>query len=364
MHYLTRFIVLILSCIFCTLSYTQSEERLASEIRKIIRFDTDITYDKTPGFMIGVLDQSNQYMIPFGTKEIDSTALLTSSDIFELGSLTKFFTALLLFELDKNNLLSINNPVNEYIPSDYQNEALAHVNIADLLSHTSGLPKLVRGIGIKETDADQPYINFSKDELLAFYSSLDSVQVGSYLYSHFGYALLEVVIEQVTDRSFAKAIQKYLCAPLDLHYTSASKATNITPGYSLSLNTAEPWIYKSFSGSFGLKSNLNDLMQLFNILLQDQASILSSSFNKTCEVMAATDYGKNMKVAAPWIVQQSRKGNLIYMHSGKTRGHHCFIGFVKETKTAVIVLSNSVYGTGDLGYLILRMVNDNWKRLN
>jgi hypothetical protein len=55
------------------------------------------------------------------------------------------------------------------------------------------------------------------------------------------------------------------------------------------------------------------------------------------------------------------KDKKIGIHTGRTSGHSCFMGMVKETNTAVVIFSNSWMGTGDLGLQILRMINQNWK---
>ena len=54
----------------------------------------------------------------------------------------------------------------------------------------------------------------------------------------------------------------------------------------------------------------------------------------------------------------------IFASTGKTRMHSCFVAFIPETKTAVTILCNNVSGTDDLGMLILRMINKNFKRNN
>ena len=73
-------------------------------------------------------------------------------------------------------------------------------------------------------------------------------------------------------------------------------------------------------------------------------------------------YNEKLFYSSGWHGIKINKKTKALINNGNTSGHSAFIGMVPENRTAVVVLSNSAFGTKDLGLLILRMINYNWKR--
>jgi hypothetical protein len=71
---------------------------------------------------------------------------------------------------------------------------------------------------------------------------------------------------------------------------------------------------------------------------------------------------KKLEIAPGWYRFLPKKDFPVYVHTGRTSGHSAMIAFSRETKTGVVVLANSSAGTDDLGLLILRMINRQWRR--
>ena len=75
---------------------SQNLANLRSEIDKIVRFDTEISYELTPGFIVGIIDNDSTYILSFGKSLSPSSKSLTSEDVFEIASITKTFTISLI----------------------------------------------------------------------------------------------------------------------------------------------------------------------------------------------------------------------------------------------------------------------------
>ena len=90
---------------------------------------------------------------------------------------------------------------------------------------------------------------------------------------------------------------------------------------------------------------------------------LENIFDQNFKGHFSSSFNAQLSVATGWHLINMNQFNIV-THSGKTSGHSAFVGMVRETKTAVIVLANSSLGTEDLGMQILRMINFNWKRIN
>ncbi len=350
-----------------SIGFSQVDE-LKKEIEKIILHDTEIELEKTPGFVIGVIDQDSTFFLDFGTAEKSMSRRLDKHSIFEIGSCTKVFTAALVDVLIQNGLLQQNTKVNDLIDPNFINPRLSDLTIEDLIMHTSGLPKRPQFFGKKEKSPKDPYANYSKNDLLKFYSEYvpDKKYKAGYRYAHTNYALIELVLEEKFEKEFEHILRIHLFDPLEMNRTfmswSEERLTTITPGYGRNEQKSSPWSFKSFGASEGLKSNLEELCFFVRANMGISFTPMDQQLSNMLHPKIKTKYNKKIKAAKGWhIVDHGSKYNIV-MHSGTTSGHKAIMAFIKETQTGVVLLSNSSLGTEDLGILILRMINHNWKR--
>ncbi|MEZ4912038.1 MAG: serine hydrolase [Saprospiraceae bacterium] len=336
---------------------------VADEVKKIIQFDTDINCKKVPGFIIGIIDNDSTYFLSYGSKDPITKEKITTHDAFELGSISKTFTAAIITILSHRGQLDPKQKVNTYLPKEYENPRLSDITIIDLLDHTSGFPKMPKDLGKKAKEFNNPYQYYTKHDVLKYYKSFIPKE-RKFEYSHTNYAILEIIIEMVTKKSFDEVLVDEINTVLNLNTTTCDgmyeSAPNLAKGFDKSGKVCTPWSFSSFIGSEGIRSNLEDLLVFVKAQLGMSETYLDSIFYETNAAKVAT-FNDRLSISNGWHTVSMKNGDLV-IHTGRTGGHNCYIGMVKETKTAVIVLSNSYYGTGDLGTLILRMINQSWKR--
>ncbi len=360
--------VALLAMCFVALPISAQMAELRSEIDKIIKYDTELIIEDNPGFIISIIDQDSTYHLSYGNSYSDSPSPPTPQDIYEVGSITKSFTALLTLALEERGYLSLKDPVNNHLHRNHQNPRLEHITVHDLLAHTSGLPKHPDLFGRKMLDAQNPYRTYNKEDLLSFYKGFIIENESTFEYSHTNYALLEVIIENATGSKFHDLVQKYISRPMGMNHTYTSwgkeSKASITPGYDKASRLTDPWEYKSFAASEGIKSTSTDLCRYVNFHVNTETSgSLVSAITKSQEIQIPNSLNNAISSAYGWqVYTRDKDGYPIYTFTGRTSGHNAFIAYIKETKTAVIILSNSVLGTEDLGLQVLRMVNYNWKR--
>lgn len=339
---------------------------LKVEIERIILHDTDISLDETPGFIIGIIDQDSTYFVEFGSKEKGSKATLDAEDIFEVGSISKVFTSSLVSILVAEGKLRYEDKINFFIPEKFQNPRMDEITILDLIQHTSGLPVRPYFFGLKEKDPQNPYGYYEKEELLSFYVNFVPKSKGVFNYAHTNYGLLEIVLESATQMSFDKLMDTYIFEPLEMDssfvFFKERKKDIVTVGYDRAGRVTDPWTFASFGASEGVKTSASDLIKFMRcnlaLLNHPYSDIFSINHSKEVE----TDFNASILTGRGWQIIDQKKGYDILTHNGKTNGHNAFISFIKETGTGVIILSNSNIGTRDLGFLVLRMINFNWKR--
>ena len=361
-----RYLMPSLVILCSTIVFGQVDQDLLKEIKKIIRHETNISHDDVPGYSIGVIDENNTFIFHFGSSHRDTIISLTDSSIFEIGGLSKVFTALLFNMLAKQGVLDRQESFNTFLAPEDRNNSLDHLTLHDLLTHTSGLGKLPRDLGARQDEAISRYHYYTKSDLLQYYSSLNEPtgKHGKYLYSHINYALLEIAIERRTGEQFAELLSRRIFDPLQMRETGLSVEefhTSLTPGYKHSGDIAPIWQFASFSASEGLKSSMRDLCKFMHSTFFEAGEI-KMAFEQSLQTYHNVPRSKKTRVGDAWHAFINKKYPNIYVHTGKTDGYGASVNFIFENKTAVILLTNAVAPMDGLAMLILRLINDNWKR--
>jgi CubicO group peptidase (beta-lactamase class C family) len=143
---------------------------------------------------------------------------------FNIGSISKQFTTVLVFQLARDGLLKLDDPISKYLPN-YRADTGRKVTIDHLLRHTSGIPCYLRDYRRKaEDDLLFPFPaerHFAEDVLVSQYMSGDLLfEPGSaYQYTNSGFYLLHMIIEKVTGKTLEKNLQERILIPLGLKNT-------------------------------------------------------------------------------------------------------------------------------------------------
>lgn len=364
--------ILLFSLLFQVSAAGQDRNQLKEEIDKTIYFDTEISHDKIPGFTVGIIFQDSVFIYHYGTESKKSQQTLNDSSLFEIGSITKIFTASLVSILVEENLLNYDSTLNSYFDKKYRNKYLDTLTIRNLVQHTANLPKMPVDFGAHEKELNNPYAHYTKKQLLNFYKKYRPIPLGKkdsrYMYSNVSYGLLEIAIEKVCGKDYESILNEKILAPMGMNNTFAAydkkekSKKNLTKAYSRNGQKVPHWDFQSFTASEGLKSNVTDLITFLKLHLDLQETPYDSLFTDNASPKVNTGMSDNAFMGNGWHVIKLKKYYNAVLHAGSSSGHRAFIGFVKETQTGVVLLSNSESGTGGLGYLVLRLINYNWKK--
>jgi CubicO group peptidase (beta-lactamase class C family) len=338
---------------------------IEKEIRKIIKYDTEIDHREVPGFSVGIIDGDSTFYLHFGNSEKDSDLLLDTNAVFEIGSSSKVFTSLIIHYMVKEGRLSFDQPVNNLIDPQYKNPRLDDLTLWHLINHYSGFARIPEYFGKYQKNTLDPYAHFSKENLLAYYRDyIPKNKEFSFSYSHTNYALLELIMQRLSGKSYQNLLDEYIFNPLKMNnsFVDFPEDRSITPGYNRAKRKVKPWSFGSFAASEGIKSTIGDMARFIQGHLGLIEGLDSNVLSEQLTIQSETTYNDKIMMANGWHVIDQRKNYNIYTHTGKTAGHNSFVAFVRETNTGVVILSNSSLGTRDLGFLILRMINYNWKR--
>ena len=351
------FLSLIVHISYFGIGQSDSGTLLEKEISKIIEYDTQINYDKTPGFVISVTDGDTSYFLTFG-KSIDSNTTLNRHSQFEIGGSSKIFSSTFFYDwISESDSVSLDTRIST-LNLNINNPYIDSLSLKHLIFNRTSFPKRpLTEFNLSRTN--NPYQGYSWQDLIAFLSDTGSSVISEETaYSHINNALLQYIYEQLTKRSFIQSLETYLKAD-GINHTNFIIDSTFNWGQDILGNIAKPWYLQSFHASEGVLSNTTDICQYVRILMNNNTLIarLKSEARESI-------YRPSFYLSSGWSIIKGVGKFDIFAITGKTSGHSSFVAFIPETKTAVSILCNSATSTDDLGMLILRMINNNFKRDN
>jgi CubicO group peptidase (beta-lactamase class C family) len=286
-----------------------------------------------------------------GKKEIFSKGSLNEYEeidpgdmMYEIGSITKVYTASLLAKMIAEKKVDFNHSIDQYIPSLSNNTTLKEhpVTLRHLTTHTSGLPSIpfnfMLQVLFSKNKKKNPYKFFTNDDIVHFLENYTfRPERGKFKYSNLGVGLLGYVLSKGYDLDYENVIQNEICKPMNLVNTSIhltpNQKLNLIPGHNSKGKPVPNWDFNSLEGAGALRSTVKDQMKFLEYHLGMKED-LNHFLSQTHEVQFEE---KGISIGMNWIIEKEK--NVIW-HNGGTGGYSSFMGFNKEEKTGVIVLSN------------------------
>jgi len=309
------------------------------------------------GTVVGVLDHGGRKIFSYGTAKPDS--------IFEIGSVTKTFTALTLAQMVQQGAVTLDEPVRQLLPPGTVAKPASGPEIAllDLATQHSGLPRLPGNLTPK-SQAD-PYADYTSDKL---YDYLAKRGVGrpekpDFLYSNLGFGLLGQALAEKERFPFDVLIKQQVLMPLGMNDTavalSPSQQERLIQGYSGAHDKAHVWNFQAMAGAGALRSTADDLLTYCEAYLHPEklataatgpASTLAAALRMTEQPQA--DGPGNNKVALAWLI---RSDTGVHWHDGGTSGYSSLVMFDPKPDRAIVVLYNCLDLTPGIPQLVDRV---------
>lgn len=353
---MVKLFTLFLFCSSVTFVYSQDiEAHIKGEINKILKYEVDIDPELTPGCVVGIFDTDTSFVLTFGNQAGNKDPI-DSSAFFDLGGLSKIFLSSVIADFKSREILNGTDVVGSFLDFN-PSAAIYNVTIDELITHRSGIPRELKFIN---SNRKNPYEDLRKTELINALAKTE-IKKNNFTYSHYNYALLAIIAEEISDKKIHVIINDFLITN-DLteveFLMNSTKLTANNPGFNKAGDIELGYNYGIMESSMGIQSNVNSLLNMIKHFYLSDNSILPLIL----EDRYKTGISKQIKFCnGLYIISESKKVTM-FSHSGRTNRHSAAIHFVPETKTGVVILSNSESGTKELSLHILRMINDNWKR--
>jgi len=312
----------------------------------------------TVGLCIGVVDNGKISTYAYGTTIKDVAKLPNSDTFFELGSITKTFTATLLAYYVNEGKVKLTDQITKYLPDSVAaNPELKLITLQQLSNHTSGLARMPDNLVNHAADPLNPYKDYTKQLLYTYLKNckLESKPGDQYGYSNLGVGLLGSILETVSGQPFNRMITDIICKPLGMLSTNQFVNPLLAPRFAQVYNTngtATPaWDFDVLAPCGALKSTLKDML----IYAKANLNAGNDQLHKAIALTHQVTFGKDVKIGLGWHVVVVN-GISYYFHDGGTYGSSSFLAFNLEKNLAIIVLSNSAENTNSVGVEILKKI--------
>jgi CubicO group peptidase (beta-lactamase class C family) len=321
---------------------------------------------KSVGMVVGVIEGGRTHLFGFGRVSLDGGKPPDGKTIFEIGSVTKVFTSLALAEMAEEGLVRLVDPVQRYLPEGVKvaSRSGREITLEDLATHTSGLPRIPGNLIVYAlTHPQDPYANYKEKDLYDFLRAWKPApDSGSkFEYSNVGAGLLGHAISRHAGVDYGRLIANRISEPLGMRDTRVAldgeQEKRLAQPYATGGKPAARWTFHVMAGAGALHSTVDDLLVFLSAELGLKESKLRPAMEATQK--PRRDVGQQgMRIGLGWIVMKLPKTDRdVIWHNGGTGGYRSFLGFVKATRTAVVVLSNSDASVDAIGFELVRLLN-------
>jgi serine-type D-Ala-D-Ala carboxypeptidase/endopeptidase len=295
------------------------------------------------GVTIAVLRNGVRRVFSYGTAKPDS--------IFEIGSVTKTFTGLILAQLIEQGKVHLDQPVRELLPAGTVSKPDGReISLLDLVTQHSGLPRLPDNFN--PADPSNPYADYHAADLYRYVAQhgVSKPADAPFLYSNLGFGLLGQALSNRAGLSYAQLIEQEITLPLGLKDTVVSltpqQQSRLIQGHTANHQDARPWDLDSLAGAVAIRSAAGDMLTYLEANLHPEKLALSKSASSGARTLPnaiklshelRNTALPGMHIAFAWLQVDS---NGSYWHNGRTGGYSSFVFFNPQEDYAAVVLVN------------------------
>jgi D-alanyl-D-alanine-carboxypeptidase/D-alanyl-D-alanine-endopeptidase len=299
--------------------------------------------------VFGVVDGDRTEVVAFGT--LDDGKTPDGETVYEVGSITKTFTATLLARAVLAGRVTLDTPVAQLLPGwKIPSRSGKEITLGALATHRSGLPRIP--LTLPPADPSNPYADFDAAKLKTFLVDYELPRDpgASYEYSNLGFGLLGYALAQMDHTSYDALIAEVIFKPLGMTMTGTKLAdaarARLAPGHDETGNAAKNWDFDALAGAGAVHSTANDLLRYLKANMGAPSPLAGAM--KLAQQPRSGINGRE-RIGLAWMT--SRKG--IVQHGGATYGYRSFAGFTADGRRGVVVLTNTAEDIDDLGFAVL-----------
>ena len=281
--------------------------------------------------------QLEAMLLNYGDTSKDHGQPITSDTVYEIGSITKVFTGILLAQAVSFGIINLNNPVQKYLPDGVHLAAYKGqpIRMVDLATHRSGFPR-----------------DFASDNPSDLYQWLNNFQPNrapgaEYVYSNLGYMVLGDILSRFSQTDFGSLEFASVSQPLGLMDTrevvTSDEQNRMAQGYTYD-GSAVSYFPNSgnMSGAGYLRSTLNDMIRFLLDNMRPDSTPLASSL-QLAQTLQAEGRNPGTGTGLGWEIDRPGTRSEVIWKEGGTPGFTSYILFRKDGSSGFVLLSNGQF---------------------
>ncbi|MDX9720765.1 MAG: serine hydrolase [Myxococcota bacterium] len=349
--------VVLTACVLAACSGTvQPEERMPEPTKPSHREAVQVLLQPAldarvfDGLAVAIIEPSGVETMFWG--EAAPAKPVDTSTVFEIGSITKVFTSILLMDAVQRgelelqlSLASLLKDATALTAQPSVDADWSSITLEQLATHHSGLARLPAPF--EPPDYDNPYAHLREEDMLRALREMPLAHpVGQqYAYSNFAVGLLGQLIAMQRGQPYEELLQARVLVPLGLLDThlqrSAYEAQRLAVPHDADGREVSAWDFGALQGCGALRSTLPDMIRFVQLAMGLESSTLASALQQMQVARLPAEGGQSIGLG--WHISPSG----IVWHNGGTGGFRSFVGYSPEHAYGVVVLSNTATGMVD-----------------
>lgn len=282
---------------------------------------------------------------------------LDENSVFEIGSITKVFTGILLADMVLRGEVKLDQPVAELLPKDVRMPTRGGnvITLAHLSVQNSGLPRLPDNLAPK--DMSNPYADYTVAQMYEFLGkhALRRDPGAQYEYSNLGVGLLGHALSLRAGKPYETLVRERILEPLGMTSTAitltAAMRARLAQGHDGNGTPVPLWDLPTLAGAGALRSTVADMRRFIAAAASPPDNQIGRALKLSMEPRVTMN--RSLTMGLGWH-RIHMEGDTLIWHNGGTGGYHSFAGFNARTKASVVLLANSSQDNDDIArHLVL-----------
>jgi CubicO group peptidase (beta-lactamase class C family) len=304
--------------------------------------------------VFAVVDDDRSEIVAFGW--LPNHEKPDGDTVYEIGSITKTFTATLLADAVQSGRVQLDTPIQRLLPDlKIPSRGVKQITLVDIAAHRSGLPRMPTDFH----DEKIPYPAYDFGKLKTFLATYKMPRDPGveYEYSNLGFGLLGMALAESIHVSYGSLLEGEVLRPLQMKMTgttlNATMRIHLAPGFDEAGKPASSWDFGRFDGFEGagaIRSTAADMLRYLKANMGEGTDVLTRAMRFAQTPRCRTTEGNRIGLA--WMTQSTEHGGIIW-HNGGTAGYASFIGFRTDKRRGVVILANTAASVTELGFRYL-----------
>lgn len=318
----------------------------------------EVQLKRTPGIIVGTIDPTGKRAIVSAGSYSDKKEIQPDGNtLFEIGSITKVFTSLLLADMVQKKQVNLDDPISKYLPASVNVPVIKGkpITLQHLATHSVGWPRMPDNYDPQ--NPDNPFADYTVEQLYDYVSrsNFDYAPGTWFSYSNAGYGLLGNILSLIAGKPFETLVKERICTPLGMNNTTATltpdQKAKLAGGHTEYGAPAPNWDMPAIAGTGCLRSTMDDMLTFAAANLGHVKTDLYPAM-QLAHVPRINKGPNEGQVTLGWTLFKEG-GDEYLWKDGTTAGYRSMMLLNKTKKTGVVILSNSLNEIKDIAYHVL-----------